>query len=238
MYKVAIISSEDYSLDGYAQAFAQEQCKIVFLNIEAVEVEEIQGMDAIIIEEMSSENIGRTCELIIKMKNYTTGMIWIVSKNSKKNNRIIYLQLGASATVDTRIEPDEFSLLIRKSFDRVYTKSEATFIDRHMNKPIEDSKTEKPEVELLSNVMGVKIAGQKEILLTRLEYKVLVVLNEQLNQVVPYAELFQRVWGGESDLDTFRLANLISHLRRKIEGDPEKPKYIKTIRSKGYMLSV
>ncbi|MEO3972170.1 winged helix-turn-helix domain-containing protein, partial [Enterococcus faecium] len=33
-------------------------------------------------------------------------------------------------------------------------------------------------------------------------------------------------------------ANVIFHLRKKIEQDVNKPQYIKTIRSKGYMLTV
>ncbi|MGX7149934.1 winged helix-turn-helix domain-containing protein [Enterococcus ureasiticus] len=238
MYNVAILASEEYSLDGYIEAFTREKCKVVFFNIETVVEEEIKGMDAVIIEEVNSENIGRTCELIIQVRNNAKGLIWIVSKDSRKNNRIIYLQLGATGIFDAGIDLDEFSLVIRTTLDRSGAKNEAILMNKHAKHSVMKTESEKPSIVLQPNIMGVSIAGKTAVLLTRLEYKVLLVLSEQPNQVVPYDEILRRVWKSEINYSTFRLANLISHLRKKVEEYPDKPKYIKTIRSKGYMLTI
>ena len=51
-------------------------------------------------------------------------------------------------------------------------------------------------------------------------------------------ELYKNVWKDTANERKYRVANVIFHLRKKIEQDVNKPQYIKTIRSKGYMLTV
>ena len=55
---------------------------------------------------------------------------------------------------------------------------------------------------------------------------------------IKYEELYKNVWKDTANERKYRVANVIFHLRKKIEQDVNKPQYIKTIRSKGYMLTV
>ncbi|EHQ9041231.1 winged helix-turn-helix domain-containing protein, partial [Enterococcus faecalis] len=50
----------------------------------------------------------------------------------------------------------------------------------------------------------------------------------------------KQVWSNESDgtVRNYKIANAIFHIRNKIEKNPKIPRFIKTVRSKGYMLSL
>lgn len=74
-----------------------------------------------------------------------------------------------------------------------------------------------------------------DIQLKTMEYKLLSYLARNKNRILTKNELFQHVWG-----DTFvgdgTLNVHIRHLREKIEQDPTKPRWIKTIWGTGYVL--
>ena len=77
----------------------------------------------------------------------------------------------------------------------------------------------------------------KEMHLTTAEYKLLAALVENANRVLNRDQLLD-VAGGRDWQPFDRSIDLhISHLRRKIEADPKKPKRIRTVRGEGYMFS-
>ncbi|OEF96988.1 response regulator transcription factor [Desulfuribacillus alkaliarsenatis] len=76
----------------------------------------------------------------------------------------------------------------------------------------------------------------KRIELSAKEFKLLVLLAQNVNQIFSLEYLYDKVWGhnGTSDLRTVMVH--MSNLRKKIEEDPSKPKYIITVRGVGYKL--
>jgi DNA-binding response OmpR family regulator len=74
--------------------------------------------------------------------------------------------------------------------------------------------------------------------LTRLEFRLLYVLVSNREQVVPSDTLIERVWGYESRGDAELLRGLISRLRRKVERDPQNPRYIENVSSLGYRFTL
>jgi DNA-binding response OmpR family regulator len=80
----------------------------------------------------------------------------------------------------------------------------------------------------------VVVAGQEPQRLTQLEFRLLYVLMTNREQVVPTEIIIERVWGysGEGSRDLVR--GLVSRLRRKVEPNPENPKFIQTIPGTGY----
>ena len=74
-----------------------------------------------------------------------------------------------------------------------------------------------------------------EIHLTSAEYKLLAALVDNVDRVLNRDQLLDAA--GDRDWQPYdRSIDLhISHLRRKIETDPKKPRRIKTIRGEGYM---
>jgi two-component system KDP operon response regulator KdpE len=83
----------------------------------------------------------------------------------------------------------------------------------------------------------VIIAAGKEIKLTPKEFEVLKYLVSNAGKVVTHRALLQAVWGWESSEQTEYLRVFINQLRRKIESDPQHPKYILTEPWVGYRFS-
>ncbi len=73
---------------------------------------------------------------------------------------------------------------------------------------------------------------------TRREMEILQYLHVHSDRPVSRDELLTRVWGYAKnlDLETRTVDIHIAKLRRKIEDDPGRPRYLTTVRGKGYRL--
>ena len=89
--------------------------------------------------------------------------------------------------------------------------------------------------DLVIDVSGHTIhRGGEEILLTPLEFDLLVALGRAPWGVFSREELLEKVWGYRHAADT-RLVNVhVQRLRSKIERDPDKPEVVITVRGVGY----
>lgn len=86
-----------------------------------------------------------------------------------------------------------------------------------------------PERRLLTT------AEDKTIKLSNLECRLLFILMANRDRVLESTLLVDHVWFGYADMDARLIKNLIYRLRRKIERDPQQPKYIHTVAGLGYM---
>lgn len=90
--------------------------------------------------------------------------------------------------------------------------------------------------ELEINKEGMKVfKNSKEIILTSVEYKLLLMFINNKNIVLTRNIILEKLWddGGEFVNDN-TLSVYIKRLRSKIEDNIKKPKYIVTIRGVGY----
>ena len=76
----------------------------------------------------------------------------------------------------------------------------------------------------------------KHIDLTPTELRLLLFLAENMSRVLTHRQILEKIWGAEyaDDVDYVKL--FIYRLRRKIETDPEHPRYIISERGIGYRL--
>ena len=75
----------------------------------------------------------------------------------------------------------------------------------------------------------------KGIHLTRTEWELLRVLMSNAGRVLTHQHLFREVWTGRSFGDAQQYLRVyVAHLRRKIEPDPVRPRYIHTEAGVGY----
>ncbi len=74
--------------------------------------------------------------------------------------------------------------------------------------------------------------------LTELEYKLLMLLYGRANQIVDKYEIVQAVWGQEyiDTVDDGRIERLVGRLREKLEPDQRNPRFLTTVRGRGYRL--
>jgi len=77
----------------------------------------------------------------------------------------------------------------------------------------------------------------QEVKLTPTEYALLVQLVRSSGKVLSHGVLLQRVWGPEYGDESDYLWAYVRRLRRKLEADPEHPRYILTEPGVGYRFS-
>jgi two-component system KDP operon response regulator KdpE len=77
----------------------------------------------------------------------------------------------------------------------------------------------------------------REVRLTPLEHRILETLARYGDRIVTSGALIKEVWGPDRD-DARALRVYIGSLRRKLEADPSRPKYILTELGVGYRLAV
>ncbi len=81
----------------------------------------------------------------------------------------------------------------------------------------------------------VTVAG-REVTLTPTEYDLLKALVTSAGKVLTHRQLLRQVWGAGYEEDTHLLQVTISNLRRRLELDPARPRYIQTEPGVGYRL--
>lgn len=93
------------------------------------------------------------------------------------------------------------------------------------------------DFQLNTDVKSLIIDG-KEISLTKKEYELLEFLIRNKGIVVSREQIFDNVWGINSNSQMRMVDIQISHLRDKIEKDTKNPQIIKTVHGFGYILEV
>ncbi len=84
----------------------------------------------------------------------------------------------------------------------------------------------------------VWVDGAQIPTLTNLEYRLLLLLYGRIGKICTKYEVVEAVWGEDyiDEIDDARIEKLVSRLRQKIEPDPANPRYVQTIRGRGYKL--
>lgn len=79
----------------------------------------------------------------------------------------------------------------------------------------------------------------KDVMLTALEYKILITLALNPNVVFTREKILANIWDvNEAFVNDNTLTVYIKRIREKIEDDPNNPKIIKTIRGMGYKVEI
>jgi Novel STAND NTPase 1 len=83
---------------------------------------------------------------------------------------------------------------------------------------------------------SVWVDGRQTPTLTDLEYRLLLLLYGRMNQICDKYQIVEAVWGEDyiDQVDDARIDKLLSRLRTKIELDPRNPRYLITVRGRGY----
>ncbi len=84
----------------------------------------------------------------------------------------------------------------------------------------------------------VWVQGVQVPTLTNLEYRLLLLLYGRLDKICSKYDVVEAVWGEDyiDEVDDARIEKLVSRLRQKIEPDPNNPRFLLTVRGRGYKL--
>jgi DNA-binding response OmpR family regulator len=119
------------------------------------------------------------------------------------------------------------------------TKSRATSIARSSTPSANEQESADSEVFAFNGkfidfgTLELRANGNT-IQLTLMEAKLLRHLIRSIGKIVSRKSILQDVWGLHEDADTRAIDNFIVRLRRYLEKDPSKPRYLLTVRGLGY----
>ncbi len=85
------------------------------------------------------------------------------------------------------------------------------------------------------NFRGFEVrVGDRVHHLTTLEMQLLRYFVDHVGEVLPRHQILEEVWDDTSDITTRTIDNFIVRLRRVLEPDPSRPRYILSVRGTGY----
>jgi DNA-binding response OmpR family regulator len=102
--------------------------------------------------------------------------------------------------------------------------------------------TEGPEVAKIGDAQvdfgsfEIRTPGKTVVKLTLLEAMLLKLLAQQAGRIVSKAEILEKVWNVSPESETRAVDNFIARLRKYLEPDPAKPRYLLTVRGAGWRL--
>ncbi len=163
-----------------------------------------------------------------KMERYKTAPAIFLTALDDEVEKVIGLELGADDYVTKPFSVRELVARVKSIFRRIEMDTEG--VNRR------PKKIYAKDLEIDTEKYEVKVKGKK-VNLTPLEFDLLCFLAENEGKVFSREVLLDRLWGYDYFIDTRTVDVHIRRLRTKIEEDPSKPKYILTVRGKGYKFS-
>lgn len=196
-----------------------------FNGVEALRVLESEHIDLIILDIMMPQMDGiQACMKIREEKNMP---IIMLSAKSQDMDKILGLTSGADDYMTKPFNPLELVARVKSQLRR-YTR---------LNTPRVE-KADEIEVDgLLINTATheVRIDG-KEVRLTPREFDILELLARNKGIVFSVEKIYERIWK-EDFLESENTVMVhIRKIREKIEENPRKPQYIKTVWGVGYKI--
>lgn len=138
-------------------------------------------------------------------------------------NVIMGFELGADDYISKPFRVKELMLRI-KSVMRRYSNETSDGIIKINNLKINTN-----EAKVYKN--------NEEIILTAMEYRLLLILLSNRGKVLSRTALLENIWDVAGDfVEDNTLTVYIKRLRDKIEEDPAKPEFIKTVHGLGYVI--
>lgn len=225
-YKIMIAEDDEDIAELIALYLENDDFQVVQAQNgkEALERFEQMNIDLLIVDLMMPEINGY--ETIRKIREVSQIPILILSAKSMNQDKVLGLGIGADMYMTKPFDPLELvaqvKAMIRRSyrFSNLGQESSSFFLKRG-------------DLVYDPEKMCIKKAG-KEITLTAYELKILVAMMKAPGRVFTRLQLYQVISRDFCQADEDTIMVHISRIRSKIEEDPSKPKYIKTVRGLGY----
>jgi two-component system KDP operon response regulator KdpE len=179
----------------------------------------VQPPDAVILDLVLPDTRGT--EVCRELRTWTSVPIIVLSVVGDESEKVAALDAGADDYVTKPFGVDELLARLRAALRRVDGESEPV---RQVG-------------ELRVDIAGreVTFAG-KPVQLTPHEFTLLSLLVRNEGKLLTHKTILEEVWGHAYAAESHYLHVYVSQLRRKLEPDPARPRYILTEPGVGYRL--
>jgi two-component system KDP operon response regulator KdpE len=165
---------------------------------------------------------GRGSDVCKEIRGWSEVPILVLSAVSDEREKIIALDAGADDYVTKPFSGDELLARLRAALRRIAPATEATITVGELAIDLE---------RRLVTVSG------REVALTPTEYELLRLLARNAGKLLTHPMILREIWGPAYREESNYLHVYVSQLRRKIEPDPARPRYILTQPGVGYRLA-
>lgn len=164
-------------------------------------------------------------DVIRKVREWSEMPIIVVSARDQDKEKAAALDAGADDYLTKPFSATELTARIRVALRHLYKQS-------------------RKDIQMILSVGDLKIDLEKRLVylddnklhVTPMEYTLLMLFFKNMGKVLTTGYIIKEIWGVGYGNDTQALRTLMAALRRKIENNPAKPRYIMTEIGVGYRL--
>lgn len=165
-------------------------------------------------------------QVIQRLREWLVAPIIVLSARDEEQQKIAALDNGADDYLTKPFSTGELLARVRVAL-------------RHANQTGDEvGKTTFEHDDLKVDLAARRVfIAATEVHLTPLEYKLVTTLVRNAGKVLTHRYLLKEVWGPHQVEETHYLRVFMANLRRKLEPDPARPRYLLTEQGVGYRLA-
>lgn len=226
MHNKVLIAEDDNDIVELLKLYLESNGYQVFHasdGLNALDIVKLNECDIALVDIMMPKLNGY--ELIKKIRETNNMPIIIISAKTLDSDKVLGLNLGADAYISKPFNPLEVIAYISALLRRYYEFNTSIL-------------SENITIGSLTLEMDKYILRKNNdiIPLTSTELKIISKLMQNPGKVFTKAQLYECINGESFAKDDNTIMVHISNIRGKIEDNPTKPQYIKTVRGLGYKL--
>jgi two-component system KDP operon response regulator KdpE len=168
---------------------------------------------------------GDGIDLVRRLREWSRVPILVVSARGREADKVVALDAGADDYLTKPFGVGELLARMRVAFRHAQAGTGAASI---------------PVMTIGSLTIDVArrevMVSDRPVHLTPIEYKLLVLLAQNVGKVLTHRQILQEVWGPAYAGQTHYVRVHMAELRKKIEADPAQPKLLITEPAVGYRL--
>ncbi len=168
---------------------------------------------------------GEGYEVCKELRRVSTVPVIFASARTNVDDRVTGFEIGGDDYLPKPYSMKELLVRVNALIRRTYGFSEG------------ETKVRFNDVEVNLTTRSVTKAG-KVVNLSLKEFDLLSYLCQHRGEAIEKDKLISEVWGVFSEVDPSTLTVHIRWMREKLEDDPSKPVYIKTVFKVGYILDI
>ena len=159
-------------------------------------------------------------EFMRRIRRESDVPILIVTARTSESDKLLGLEIGA----------DDY---VTKPFSMAELVARVRALLRRSSGAVTERVLELEGLRIDPGRRTVERDGQP-VPLTTLEFDLLYFLASRPGRVFSREALMDHVWGSDRVVDDRSIDSLVSRVRRKLEADPSKPRYLQTVWGAGY----